>query len=54
MAKKIDPYMTLKEVLEQYSETAKVFQKYDLLIVGKSCGSHEPPPSCDPRLPIFR
>jgi hypothetical protein len=34
--------MTVKEVLEQFPETAKVFQKYNLLIVGKSCGPHEP------------
>jgi len=42
MAKRIDRNMTVKEVLEQYPETAKVFQKYNLLIVGKSCGPHEP------------
>jgi len=34
--------MTVKEVLDQYPETAKVFKKYNLLIVGKSCGPHEP------------
>ncbi len=34
--------MTVKEVLDHYPETAKVFQKYNLLIVGKSCGPHEP------------
>lgn len=34
--------MTVKEVLERFPETAKVFQKYNLLIVGKSCGPHEP------------
>ena len=34
--------MTVKEVLDQFPETAKVFQKYNLLIVGKSCGPHEP------------
>jgi len=42
MAKRIDRNMTVKEVLEQFPETAKVFQKYNLLIVGKSCGPHEP------------
>jgi hypothetical protein len=34
--------MTVKEVLDRYPETANVFQKYNLLIVGKSCGPHEP------------
>jgi hypothetical protein len=42
MAKHIDRNMTVKEVLDQYPETAKVFKKYNLLIVGKSCGPHEP------------
>lgn len=42
MAKKIDRNMTVKEVLDQYPETARVFQKFNLLIVGKSCGPHEP------------
>ena len=42
MAKRIDRNMTVKEVLEQFPETAKIFQKYNLLIVGKSCGPHEP------------
>lgn len=42
MAKRIDRNMTVKDVLDQYPETAKVFQKYNLLIVGKSCGPHEP------------
>ncbi len=42
MAKRIDRNMTVKEVLEQFPETANVFQKYNLLIVGKSCGPHEP------------
>ena len=42
MATKIDRNMTVKEVLEQYPETAKVFQRHNLLIVGKSCGPHEP------------
>jgi len=40
--KRVDRNMTVKEVLERYPETAKVFQKYNLLIVGKSCGPHEP------------
>jgi hypothetical protein len=42
MTMRIDRNMTVKEVLERYPETAKVFQKYNLLIVGKSCGPHEP------------
>jgi hypothetical protein len=42
MSKKIDRNMTVKEVLDQYPETAKVFKKHNLLIVGKSCGPHEP------------
>ena len=42
MAKHINRNMTVKEVLDQYPETAKVFKKYNLLIVGKSCGPHEP------------
>ena len=42
MTKRIDRNMTVKEVLDQFPETAKVFQKYNLLIVGKSCGPHEP------------
>lgn len=42
MSKKIDRNKTVKEVLDQYPETAKVFKKYNLLIVGKSCGPHEP------------
>lgn len=42
MAKHIDRNMTVKEVLDQYPETAKVFKKHNLLIVGKSCGPHEP------------
>ncbi|HMK52892.1 MAG TPA: hypothetical protein VK551_10345, partial [Thermodesulfobacteriota bacterium] len=42
MAKHIDRNMTVKEVLDQYPETAKVFKKNNLLIVGKSCGPHEP------------
>jgi len=42
MAKRIDRNMTVKEVLDKFPETAKVFQKYNLLIVGKSCGPHEP------------
>lgn len=42
MGAKIDRNMTVKEVLDQYPETARVFQKYNLLIVGKSCGPHEP------------
>jgi hypothetical protein len=42
MLRKIDRNMTVKEVLEQYPETAKVFKKHNLLIVGKSCGPHEP------------
>ena len=42
MAKRIDRNMTVKEVQDLYPETAKVFQKYNLLIVGKSCGPHEP------------
>ncbi len=42
MAKRIDRNMTVKEVLDRYPETANVFQKYNLLIVGKSCGPHEP------------
>lgn len=42
MAKKIDRNMTVKEVLDRFPETAKVFQKHNLLIVGKSCGPHEP------------
>jgi hypothetical protein len=42
MTKHIDRNMTVKEVLDQYPETAKVFKKYNLLIVGKSCGPHEP------------
>ncbi len=42
MTKKIDRNMTVKEVLDQFPETAKVFQKHNLLIVGKSCGPHEP------------
>ena len=54
MANKIDRNITVKEVLEQYPETAKVFQKYNLLIIGKSYGPCEPPPSCAPGLPIFR
>ncbi len=42
MAKKIDRNMTVKEVLDRFPETAKVFQRHNLLIVGKSCGPHEP------------
>jgi hypothetical protein len=42
MSAKIDRNMTVKEVLDQYPETAKVFKKHNLLIVGKSCGPHEP------------
>ena len=42
MSKRIDRNMTVKEVLERFPETAKVFQKHNLLIVGKSCGPHEP------------
>jgi hypothetical protein len=42
MTKAIDRNMTVKDVLERFPETAKVFQKYNLLIVGKSCGPHEP------------
>lgn len=42
MPGEINRNMTVKEVLDQYPETAKVFQKYNLLIVGKSCGPHEP------------
>jgi len=42
MTRRIDRNMTVKEVLDRYPETAKVFQKYNLLIVGKSCGPHEP------------
>jgi uncharacterized protein involved in response to NO len=42
MAKNIDRNMTVKEVLDRFPETAKVFQKHNLLIVGKSCGPHEP------------
>jgi hypothetical protein len=42
MAKKIDRNMTVKEVLDRFPETAKVFQKHNVLIVGKSCGPHEP------------
>ena len=42
MTKHIDRNMTVKEVLDQYPETAKVFKKHNLLIVGKSCGPHEP------------
>jgi hypothetical protein len=42
MSKKIDRNMTVKEVLDQYPETARVFKKHNLLIVGKSCGPHEP------------
>ena len=42
MAKRIDRNMTVKEVLDRFPETAKVFQKHNLLIVGKSCGPHEP------------
>jgi uncharacterized protein involved in response to NO len=42
MATRIDRNMTVKEVLDRFPETAKVFQKYNLLIVGKSCGPHEP------------
>lgn len=42
MVNKIDRNMTVKEVLDRYPETAKVFQKYNLLIVGKTCGPHEP------------
>jgi hypothetical protein len=42
MAKKIDRNLTVKEVLDRFPETAKVFQKHNLLIVGKSCGPHEP------------
>jgi hypothetical protein len=42
MAKRVDRNMTVKEVLDQFPETAKVFQKHNLLIVGKSCGPHEP------------
>jgi len=42
MPKHIDRNMTVKEVLDQYPETARVFKKYNLLIVGKSCGPHEP------------
>jgi uncharacterized protein involved in response to NO len=42
MAQRIDRNMTVKEVLDRYPETAKVFHKYNLLIVGKSCGPHEP------------
>jgi len=42
MTKHIDRNMTVKEVLDQYPETAKVFKEHNLLIVGKSCGPHEP------------
>lgn len=42
MSEHINRNMTVKEVLDQYPETAKVFKKYNLLIVGKSCGPHEP------------
>jgi hypothetical protein len=42
MPKHIDRNMTVKEVLDQYPETAQVFKKHNLLIVGKSCGPHEP------------
>ncbi len=42
MAERIDRNMTVKEVLDRFPETAKVFQKHNLLIVGKSCGPHEP------------
>lgn len=42
MTQEIDRNMTVKEVLERFPETAKVFQKHNLLIVGKSCGPHEP------------
>lgn len=42
MTKHIDRNMTVKEVMDRYPETAKIFKKYNLLIVGKSCGPHEP------------
>src|SRR4030067_3861494 len=42
MPKKIDRNMTVKEVLDRYPETTRVFHKHNLLIVGKSCGPHEP------------
>src|SRR4030066_1047552 len=42
MVQRIDRNMTVKEVFDLFPEAAKVFQKYNLLIVGKSCGPHEP------------
>ncbi len=42
MAEPIHRNMTVREVLETYPSAAKVFQKHNLLIVGKSCGPNEP------------
>ncbi|MFQ5842246.1 MAG: hypothetical protein ACE5I8_07390, partial [Thermodesulfobacteriota bacterium] len=42
MAGRIHRNMRVKEVLDAYPNTATIFHKYRLLIVGKSCGPNEP------------